>query len=202
MTAFSGENFDFSTRAHYAAERQFYPGLWPGATVRFVDTTKAEADLGYAVDCIALVSLPDTEARGPVQFFIQERWRRYEPRYAKYRDMTVTEWNLQTNQPSELYKLGAQLFVYGLYNAATDTIESALAVDIVRMQLANVRGQLHYTRSKRAGRDQSFIAIEWDHLAELDAVVHSLNAIQVSQTAETMTEYSRWTPEERKYWGL
>ena len=50
--------------------------------------------------------------------------------------------------------------------------------------------------------EESFIAIEWDHLAELDAVVHSLNAIQVSQTAETMTEYSRWTPEERKYWGL
>jgi hypothetical protein len=200
VTAFSGENFSFTQRAHLAAQKQFYPGLWPGADVTFIDTTKAEADLVYAVDCIAEVSLPDAEARGPVKFYIQERWRR--PDFKTYRDLTITEWNLRTNQPSELHKLGAQLFVYGIYDQPMDEIVSALAIDIVRMQIANVRGELKYTRQKRRGGEQSFIGIEWDHLADIDAVLHSLNAIEASKTAETMTDKSRWTPEERKYWGV
>jgi hypothetical protein len=200
VTAFSGENFTFTQLAHLAAQKQFYPGLWPGATVKFIDTTKAEADLVYAVDCIAEVSLPDAEARGPVKFYIQERWRRKS--FSTYRDLTITEWNLRTNQPSELHKLGAQVFVYGIYDQEGDRIVSALAVDIVRMQLANVRGELKYIRKKRGSGDQTFIGIEWDHLDDIDAVLHSINAIEASKTVETMTDVHRFTAEERKIWGL
>lgn len=200
MTAFSGENFSFTQKAHLAAQKQFYPGLWPGAAVSFIDTTKAEADLVYAVDCIAEVSLPDVEARGPVKFYIQERWRRQS--FSTWRDLTITEWNLQTNQPSELHKLGAQVFVYGIYDQKEDRIVSALAVDIVRMQLANVRGELKYIRKKRGGGDQTFIGIEWDHLDDIDAVLYSINAIEASKTVETMTDVRGFTAEERKLWGL
>lgn len=198
-TSFSDANFSFSSKAHLAAEKQFYPKLWPGCDITFVDTTKAAEDLVYAVDCIAEVTLPDPDARGPIKFYIQERWR--QPSYRqKYTDITVTEWNLRTNQPSELHKLAAQLFVYGFYDERKNLIIDAWAVDVCRMQHANALGNLKYERRRRASSDQSFITIERDHLDEISALMFDLN-----RTVETMTDVGRespWTPEEQRMWGL
>lgn len=198
MTSFSAGNFSFSSKAHLAAERQFYPKLWPGATISFLDTTKAVEDLVYAVDCIAEVSLPDPDARAPIKFYIQERWRK--PSYRKFTDMTVTEWNLRTNQPSELHKLAAQLFVYGFYDESTDMIVEGYAVDICRMQHCNARGELKYERRRRSSGDQSFIAIELDHLQEIQALMFDLN--KCVETLPDVEIKSRYTKEECRMWGL
>lgn len=199
MTAFSGENFSFSSKAHKAAERQFYPKLWPDCTINFTDTTKAAEDLVYAVDCIAEVSLPDLDARAPIKFYIQERWRRPSFRQ-RFTDMTITEWNLRTNQPSELHKLAAQLFVYGFYDERQDQIVDGYAIDICRMQHCNALGELKYQRRRRGNGDQLFIAVEINHLEEISALMFDLNkAVEVLPQA---AEKSRWTPEERRLWGL
>jgi hypothetical protein len=52
--------------------------------------------------------------RAPLGFTIQERFRR--PRYAEFQDLTLTEWNGNSNLPSELYKIRAGMFLYGYYS--------------------------------------------------------------------------------------
>lgn len=198
MTAFSGQNMSFTKKAHIAAQTQFYPQMWPGCRLNFIDTTQAVQDLEYAIDVIAEVSLPDPDARGPIKFYIQERWRR--PANKKYRDITITEWNLQTNQPSELHKLAAQLFVYGYYDDTTNRITDAVAVDVCRMQHANARGQLKYQRQKRAGRDQSFIGVDMDHLADISAVIHNLNT--KVETLTDLAQQRRWSKAASEMWGV
>lgn len=174
MTSFSQGNFNFSHAAHMAARDQFYSKMWPTSVFTFTDTTKAAADLDYAVDCIADVNLPDSNARAPVKFFIQERWRR--PGNVHYKDITITEWNTRTNQPSELYKLGAQLFVYGYYDQANDRVIDAVAIDVCKLQFANIAGNLDYIRQKRGTGDQTFITVKLDHLDQIGATLFALNA--------------------------
>jgi len=170
-TAYSTANAAFSQSAHVAAAAQFYPQMWPGNTLKFYNCTGRDLDLQHGIDRVAEVSLPDPQARGPVRFYIQERFRR--PDCHGFRDITITEWNLGTDQPSELHKLGAQLFVYGFFNEHTRKIEGAIAVDVCRLQSANVTGTLKYTREKHGAGDQSFIGVQWDHLHDLGAVMFS-----------------------------
>jgi hypothetical protein len=105
----------------------------------------------------------------------------------------VTEWNLRTNQPSELHKLAAQLFVYGFYDESQDKIVDGYAIDICRMQHCNARGELKYERRRRGNGDQSFIAIELDHLDEIQALMFDLN--KTVEVLPEIAEQYRWTGE-------
>lgn len=82
----------------------------------------------------------------------------------------MTEWNLATNEPSELHKLAAQLFVYGFYDEHNDRIDLAVAVDVALMQYALSNGELTYVRRPRG--DQSFIGIQYQDLHRLGAVLY------------------------------
>ena len=79
------------------------------------------------------------------------------------------EWNLASDQPSELHKLGAQMFVYGFYDDERDRICLAVAVDVGLMQWALANGELGYERRRRG--DQSFLGIKYTALKELGAVL-------------------------------
>src|SRR5260221_7354141 len=88
--------WDRSAKAHHAAETQFYPGMWPGAVIRYTDLTGTNADTRGGSDYIAEVGVPGWKA--PVKFWIQERWR--DPSfYWTYRDATVTSWNRNSGMP-------------------------------------------------------------------------------------------------------
>src|SRR5690554_5255374 len=49
-TAFSRDRYEFTKRAHLAAQQQFYPRMFPHG-VDFEDVTQTAHDLEYAIDC-------------------------------------------------------------------------------------------------------------------------------------------------------
>jgi hypothetical protein len=166
-TTFSAERMDYSKRAHLAAQQQFYSHMFPGLPLTFEDTVSTVRDLDYAVDCIA--SVTRDELRAPLLFPIQERWR--DPQFMGHGDVTVTEWNLLTNLPSELHKLGAHLFVYGFYDSSEDRIVAAVAVNVPTLLLALTLQKISYTRCSR--EDQTFLAFPVRELRSIGAVVFS-----------------------------
>lgn len=170
-TAFSQERFEFTKRAHLAAQQQFYAHMFP-AGVEFEDTTQTAHDLDYAIDCQLAVTLPGPNWKAPIRFGVQERFR--EPKEMHWGDITVTEWNLATNQPSELHKLGAQMFVYGFYDERADRIIYAAAVDVAFMQYALSHGDIEPTRRSRG--DQSFIGLPIGSLRAIGAVMYEYDS--------------------------
>ena len=163
-TTFSQRRMDFTKRAHLAAQTQFYPKMYP-AGVEFLDTVGTVRDLEYAIDCQLAITVRDL--RAPISLAVQERFR--QPHEMHWGDITVTEWNLASDQPSELHKLGAQMFVYGFYDDERDRICLAVAVDVGLMQWALANGELGYERRRRG--DQSFLGIKYTALKELGAVL-------------------------------
>lgn len=166
MTTFSVSRMEDSKLAHLAAQQQFYPLLFPRVLLAFEDTVKTVKDMEYAVDCIVAVSL--RQLRAPLRFSVQERWRS-DLEAMRWGDITVTEWNLDSGLPSELHKLGAQLFVYGFYDKPADRIVAAVAIDVPRMIRALSLGKLRY-RERRRG-DQSFLCFDLRDLEAIGAVI-------------------------------
>lgn len=201
MTAFSGANWDKTHAAHLAARDQFYPKLWPNALqLQFLDVTGAVHDLKYAIDCIVAVTVEGF--RAPLKFFIQERFR--DPYATKFRDATVTEWNTVTNLPSELHKIAAQIFVYGYYDLASNRILGAMAINVPQMIREIGEGRLPWTRDQRSSKDQDFIAVKWDDLESVNAIMHS--TLKLSKSFEVLPEViradSRCTGEQLRMWGF
>jgi len=157
---------DDSKLAHIAAQQQFYPQLFPRLPLAFEDTVNTIKDLEYAVDCIVAVSL--RQLRAPLKFTIQERWR-LDLEARQYGDITVTEWNLDSDMPSELHKLGAHLFVYGFYDKPANHIAAAVAVEVPRMLRALALGKLQYSQRRRG--DQSFLGFALRDLEGVGAVI-------------------------------
>lgn len=133
------------------------------AGVTFEDTAKTVRDLDYAIDQELSVTGPGL--RAPLRISVQERFR--EPQYMRFPDVTVTEWNLPSDTPSELHKFAAQLFVYGFYDKHLDRILAATVVDVARLLTGLAQGRLKYRPEKRPGRDQSFVCFT---VADLHAV--------------------------------
>lgn len=169
-TTFSPERMEYTKRAHSAAQRQFYAPMFEHRPMEFEDTVGTVRDLEYAIDCQLAVSIPDL--RAPLRFSVQERWRN--KRFMDYGDITITEWNTATNEPSELHKLGAQLFVYGFYDAEADHIVAGVALDTTVILRRLATGGLPYTRRSRI--DQSFLAFGLSTLETVGAVVFKYRA--------------------------
>jgi hypothetical protein len=167
-TEFSQRNMDDSHKAHLAARTQFYPLLFPGCDLAFEDTANTKQDLSYAIDCLVSVSNPRLGLRAPLYFAVQERWR-LDLDAMRWGDVTVTEWNLASDCPSELHKLGAHWLVYGFYDKARDQIVCAAVVDVTRLVYALALGLLAYERRPRG--DQTFLAFPIAALREQGAVI-------------------------------
>jgi hypothetical protein len=164
-TAYSSRAAAFSQRAHIAAVAPIYEAMFPSG-VDFEDTAKTVQDLDYAIDRQLSVRVPGLGA--PIRISVQERFR--EPQYMRFPDVTVTEWNLPSNTPSEIHKFGAQLFVYGFYDAAADQIRAAAVIDTTRLLVGLAQARLRYRREKRDGRDQSFLCFSVADLQAIGAV--------------------------------
>lgn len=163
-TAFSEQRWLFTKRAHLAARKQLYGQWWPGR-VTFDDVTKTAQDLEYAIDCQLSITIPDL--RAPIKMSVQERFR--EPRFMRWGDVTITEWNLASDLPSEIHKLAAQMFVYGFYDDRTDRIVAAVAVDVALLQFALSEGDLEYDRRRRI--DQDFVGFPVTELRRIGAIL-------------------------------
>lgn len=175
QTLFDPKNKLFSDAAHMIARRQIYPTLFnaPPNTLSFQEQTLLEhgkrgelLDGQMAIDRIVEVS--NTAYQYPFVMTVQERFRR--TTYAHKRDITITEWNGASNLPSELFKITANLFVYGYFDDKKQTFTEWVAVSVPTLILALASGRI--PRIWRPNRKkQTFITVTFQQLYEVSAIV-------------------------------
>lgn len=179
-TPFLQKNQDFSDRAHAAAKMQIYPILFAPvfghkmhpmhiqSTTLSMGAKEAVLDGQLAVDRI--VSIQSYAFRNKNRYTIQERFRK--PEYASREDLTITEWNNATGQPSEFYKLiNTNLFVYGYFDEITASFLSWIACWTSPMMHGIETGAIRFTTGANPRSRQEFIAIPFSELRK-HGVVH------------------------------
>ncbi len=167
-TPYSTANQAFSDAAHDAARSLVYPRLFDcdEGLISFESSSvkdggeKAILDGRMAVDRIVSVTVPGL--RGPIEHMIQERFRK--PRYASFRDITITEWNHYSNEKSELYKLKAGMFLYGYFDEESEEFGEVIAVNTAALLLAIGNGSVTYTAADNPRSGQSFLCLKFDDL--------------------------------------
>ena len=166
-TLYEQDNADFSNRAHMRARDVLYPRIFNVRRERlqFEDTLLAQSERAaildgeMGVDRIVRVTVHNLPA--PLVFTVQERFRR--PEFAKYQDLTVTEWNHASNLPSELYKINAGLFLYGYFDERISVFVDAIAIGVTDMLLAIATRRLRYDRRWNKKR-QTFLTLRFDDM--------------------------------------
>ncbi len=177
-TLYEQDNADFSNRAHMRARDVLYPRIFNVRRERlqFEDTLLAQSDRAkildgeMGVDRIVRVTIHNLPA--PLVFTVQERFRR--PEFAKYQDLTVTEWNHASNRPSELYKINAGLFVYGYFDEDREDFLDAVAIGVTDMLLAIATRRLRYERRWNK-KMQTFLTIRFEDMEEAGIVRYRLH---------------------------
>ncbi len=170
LTPFSQGNQDFSNRAHAAARSLVYPKIFDcdGSLLSFDDASvsaggeKAILDGQMAID--RLVKVTVNGLREPIEHTVQERFRK--PRYAPFRDITITEWNHASGEKSELYKLKCGMFLYGYYDDQQGKFGEVIAVDTAALLVAMSSRKLKYTVEENPRTMQTFVCLKFDHLID------------------------------------
>jgi hypothetical protein len=190
-TRFEQHNQDFSDKAHAAAQSLVYPRLFQCDEDRLTFESASVSDGGekaildgqMAVDRLVKVTVDGL--RHPIQHTVQERFRR--PGYRNYRDITITEWNHASNQPSELYKIKCGIFTYGYYYQEENRFGDVIAVDVSAFLMAMTTRGISYT--KRTNRkNQDFICITFDQLHKAGVVLAQMNEAK----AELAVQAAAW----------
>jgi hypothetical protein len=177
-TKFEQHNQDFSDKAHAAAQSLVYPRLFKCDESRLTFESASVSDGGekaildgqMAVDRLVKVTVDGF--RHPIQHTVQERFRR--PGYRNYRDITITEWNHASNQPSELYKIKCGIFTYGYYYEDEQRFGDVIAVDVSAFLMAMTTGGICYAKRTNRKR-QDFICVTFDELHEAGVVLAHMN---------------------------
>lgn len=179
-TPYSKENQTFSDRAHEFAQTNVYPDLFETCyeNLSFDDVTGMEQERNQildgemAVDKIVNVTVERLGA--PLVFTVQERFRR--PKYMQFQDITITEWNINSNQPSELYKIKAGFFMYGYYDEVkSKLVGPLLVVNVSTLLLRIATRQLTYQTRRSPRGNQRFITVPFYALDQLSVVEFRLN---------------------------
>jgi hypothetical protein len=190
-TRFEQHNQDFSDKAHAASRSLVYPRLFKCEESRLKFESASVSDGGekaildgqMAVDRLVKVTVDGL--RHPIQHTVQERFRR--PGYRNFRDITITEWNHASNQPSELYKIKSGIFVYGYYYEDANSFCDVIAVDVSSFLMAMTTGCITYEKKTNRKR-QDFICVTFDALHEAGVVFAHMDMAE----AEPVHEAAAW----------
>ncbi len=174
-TPFDQENAKFSLVGHKLAAKIIYPRMFKvnesQLSYEFTpDIPKykvLDSDLG--IDKIVRVKIDREGFKGGIPFSTQERFRRLESIPISLRnrdkiDLTITEWNDISNLPSELYKLMADFFVYGIVNDEEDSFWDAIAIFCRPLKQRLINGDIDYQKGYNPRSSQSFICITFREL--------------------------------------
>lgn len=172
-TRFDPSHAQFSHCAHAAARELVYPALFgfPPGAITYVSpdswNTAAyqELDTRHGIDKVIQITAPDFFA--PLSVTVQERFR--QAQYADRRDITLTEFNRESGEPSELYKIKAQLFVYGYYDPASRRFPEVLAVNVGRLLLRLCQAAIPFQRGVNP-KQQDFLCLLFDDLLRAGVV--------------------------------
>lgn len=175
-TPYSQSNQNFSNSAHNAAEHLIYPFVFgvEFAQIKFESTHLSSGEKGkildgeMGIDWIACVN--NSGLRKPIRHTIQERFR--QSKFSQYDDLTVTSWNLITNQPSELYKIVSGLFIYGFFNGRD--FDKWIAVDTTSFLISVSEGVLEGSKNVNPRSQQEFIAYNFSELRSCGCVLAEL----------------------------
>ncbi len=187
-TVYQPENGEFSNTAHEAAQRLVYPYIFnvPAECIHYESTLLGDSerssvyDAELGIDRIANVTV--NGLHNPLKFVVQERFRR--PKYAAFRDITITEWNNASNLPSELYKISAGLFVYGYYDSSNDTFIDAIAIHVSKLLHCIVTNTIKYRRNSNL-KQQDFFSFTFTDLEAANCVAWWQN--------QTGTQSNTWS---------
>jgi hypothetical protein len=169
-TPHSQDNQDFSNQGHMRARIDIYPLLFsvPGDRISYIELANAkERDYDQGIDKTVRVSVPGL--RGKLGFTVQERFRR--PKYASNRDITITEFNRNSGMLSELYKIEADLILYGYYNPDTDAFIESIACWVPLLKANIARGTLSRKTELNRRSNQDFLCFKFDELERLPGIV-------------------------------
>lgn len=179
-TPYSIQNANFSNNAHVAAQTQIYPRLFNVAYEQLhFETVTLDSDIRHqildgemAVDRIVKI---DVETfKGLLSFTVQERFRR--PNYKCWQDITITEWNNNTNLPSELYKLSGGLFLYGYATDGSGTkIDQAIVFSSSHLLISLTNGHLKYTKKFNPRTQQTFLGITFKDMRDINLILYEYN---------------------------
>jgi hypothetical protein len=162
-TKFEKENSDFSDIAHLSALERMYPlffksefvcestSLYKSEEYRILDGEKK-------IDRLFHFRM---QGNSNITISVQERFRR--PKYRYYRDITITEYNHDSNKDSELYGIEAMYFVYGYFNPMSRGFGEVVIVNTADLLRAIVSGEINYTK-RMNNKNQSFLCFKIDDI--------------------------------------
>jgi hypothetical protein len=130
-------------------------------------------DGALGIDRIVKVKGLPKFLRQPITFTVQERFRRIE--FAKWKDVTITEWNNVTNQPSELYKIIANIFLYGYYDPTTGAFLDAIAFDPLAALRLLCADRIKFSTGVNPRSKQNFVAFTFINLQQAGCVIYWQN---------------------------
>lgn len=164
-TYYNEDNGDFSNVAHSSAQEKIYPLIFDNKKLDFSDDTLLEhGKRGEVLDCemgIDRIVKVHSSFKRPFLMTVQERFRR--PKYSRYKDITVTEWNHESDSPSELFKLTANYFLYGYYDEYNNEFADALFINIPDLLTCIINDDINYDRNFNS-KNQSFLSIKYKEL--------------------------------------
>lgn len=179
--AYSNTDRDFTESAHLLAREAIYPVLFncPSDRIEYRDgieymkdgATKELPlwwlDSWMAIDRILRVPAPTR--LGYVEVTVQERFERTPA--ASHRNISVTEFNVASGNPSELYKIKSLYFVSGYFDRTDNRFFGKTHVcSTERILKAVASGQLRwYTKPNHKGQD--FVTFGYEDLMSVDAVL-------------------------------
>jgi len=195
-TPYSHANQNFSDAAHAAAQSLIYPSLFEcdQSLIGFESSSvsdggeKAILDGQMAVDRLVKVTVGGL--REPIEHMIQERFRK--PSFAKFRDITITEWNHASGKKSELYKLKAGIFLYGYFNEATNDFGEVIAVDTAKLLVAITTQSIPFTLQHNPRSRQDFICFKFDLLHDSGLVYWHYRPEETKKTVLMKSLAAAW----------
>ena len=189
-TPYSENNQLFSDEAHLAAQNSIYPILFnvPRKLLRFTTTSLSVGEKEKILDgemaIDRLVSVKNQWFKAEIEFTIQERFRK--PEFLKYQDVTITEWNQETNVKSELFKLNAGIFLYGYFDRESKNFLDWIAFDTAHLlyRLVIKKPNIKTWRQAKKDKDknciirgynprshQSFLNFKFEHLEKAGLIL-------------------------------
>ena len=175
-TPFSRVNADFSTLAHGRACELVYPRFFgvvsDKLTVEDVTGVHSALDTELGVDRVIRVTTQSLHQ--PLTFTVQERFRR--PRFKGFRDITLTEWNLNSDLPSELYKIHADYFMYAYFDdTAGQFVGETVIVNVPSLKRRLGAAQIEWSRRENPRSNQVFMSLTFDELRRVGVCACYIN---------------------------
>jgi hypothetical protein len=174
-TPYSKENQALSDAAHLASQSQVYPFalMCENQLIEFECTSLSVGDKAAILDgemgVDRIVRVLPSGLRKPISFCVQERFRNI--KYSGYQDLTITTWNKKTEQPSELYKINAGLFLYGFFDSSSCEFGDWIMVNTSSMLLCLTSGRVKYTTCTNPRSGQEFIGIKFADLYRSNSMI-------------------------------